>query len=161
MLPVARNSVFSSVLGISWEGMILYHTYLGGLFMIIVFVHAMLFLKVIDDAGFLPSDILAVPMQFHGDNFTIPLAMVTGLGMTIFMGIGAQWYVRRNYHEIFYWAHHFSMVCKRSNIYRTFFSIYAYSCTHPPTHTHTHTQMLFLLNYVIRNVFMSHKCNRW
>ena len=33
--------------------------------MIIVFIHAMLFLKVIDMSGFLPHDILAVPPDYQ------------------------------------------------------------------------------------------------
>ena len=78
--------------------------------MIIAFIHAMLFWKVFDQNGSFPSDILAVPTQFHGDNFTIPLASLTFFFLVIFIGFGSQWYIRRNMHEVFYWAHHFSMV---------------------------------------------------
>jgi predicted ferric reductase len=109
-LPIARNSVWTQALGISWDGMVVYHTYLGGLFIITIGVHAALFWKVFDVEGFLPHDIFAVPMYFHGDNFTIPLATVTGFFTLLLMAGGSFYIVRRKHYEVFYVLHHFSMI---------------------------------------------------
>ena len=94
--------------GISWEAMLVYHTYLGGLFMLIVFIHAMLFWKVFDQQGSFPHDILAVPPIYHNDNFTIPLSSLTGILMLICIALGGLYMVRRSYYEIFYYLHHFT-----------------------------------------------------
>lgn len=109
-LPISRNSVWSQALGISWEGMVCYHTYLGGAFLIVSGIHAALFWKVFDQQGFLPHDIFAVPTDFHSDNFTIPLAELTGFFMLVTMAGGSLYIVRRLYYEVFYILHHFSMI---------------------------------------------------
>ena len=59
--------------------------------------------------GSFPHDILAVPMKYHKDNFTVPLAMVTFLVMIISMGVFAHNYIRRRNYDIFYWTHHVSL----------------------------------------------------
>ena len=61
------------------------------------------------EQGTFPHDILAVPMQFHKDNFTVPLAVVTFLVVLICMGLLAHNYVRRKNYDIFYWSHHVSV----------------------------------------------------
>jgi predicted ferric reductase len=109
-LPISRNSVWSQALGITWEGMVVYHTYLGGAFLIVSGIHAALFWKVFDQQGFLPHDIFAVPLYYHPDNFTIPLAELTGFLMLVCMAAGSLYIVRRMYYEIFYVLHHFSMI---------------------------------------------------
>ena len=38
ILPIARNSIWSQALGISWEGMVMYHTYMVGHFYLFRFV---------------------------------------------------------------------------------------------------------------------------
>ena len=112
VLPISRNSVWASALGLSWESVVVYHTYLGGLFLVLMTVHALLFWKVFDEFspdGF-PHDILAVPTVFHPDNFTIPLASFTGFLAILIMGGGSYHALRRYNYEMFYFLHHFSMV---------------------------------------------------
>jgi len=113
VLPVSRNSVWALVFGVSYEGLIKWHTYLGGAFMIIVALHMFLWWAAWDDETIdaFPENIFSVPLKnWHTDNFTVPLAQVTSLFMWILMGGGAFWTVRRLYHELFYWTHHFAVV---------------------------------------------------
>ena len=65
----------------------------------------------------MPHDIFATPLSFpanapfgsdkpHGDNFTVPLAMVTFAVMLVAVGVFAQRAVRRRHFELFYYSHH-------------------------------------------------------
>ncbi|CAM9993210.1 unnamed protein product, partial [Choristocarpus tenellus] len=53
---------------------------------------------------------IAIPMDYHSDNWTIPLAIVSTWTMFILMyGLSLE-RVRRRFFEVFYYAHHFFMV---------------------------------------------------
>ena len=49
-------------------------------------------------------------MKFHQDNFTVPTAILTSIAALLFMGLGTQYAVRRSCYELFYYAHHFSII---------------------------------------------------
>jgi len=49
-------------------------------------------------------------MKFHQDNFTIPTAVLTALAALVFMGLFTQYAIRRASYELFYYAHHFSII---------------------------------------------------
>ncbi len=49
-------------------------------------------------------------MDFHKDNFTVPLGILTGWAMFVFMGVGAMESVRRWNYDLFIYLHHFNMI---------------------------------------------------
>ena len=110
IMPVARNNIWTVVFGVSWESMLNYHKYLGGLFVCIITMHMFTFWSVYQQQGSFPHDILAVPTTFHADNFTIPLIMVTFLCIICVMIPCANYAVRRWNYDVFYMVHHFFMV---------------------------------------------------
>src|SRR3546814_7475385 len=70
-----------------------------------IVLHMLCWWKVYDDNNTFPRDVFGVPTEFHSDNFTIPLAMFTSLGMFVAMGVFALEPIRRRYFELFYWSH--------------------------------------------------------
>lgn len=110
VLPVAKNGVWSRVFGVSWEGMIVYHQILGYSFLLIILSHMFSWWTVYSQKGSFPSDILAVPMIYHKDNFTIPLGVVTAFFMFVIMGGFTFHIIRRKNYELFYYLHFFSGV---------------------------------------------------
>lgn len=97
ILPVSKNSVWSELFGLSYESMVQYHKYMGGLFFAICFTHMFLWWKVYQQKyGSSWSDnIIAIPSIYHKDNFTIPLASITFVFLVVFMGLGSMYFVRR------------------------------------------------------------------
>jgi predicted ferric reductase len=110
ILPVTRNSVWSLVFGVSWESIISFHQYMGWLLLLVIFMHMLLWWGVYVQQDTFPHDIFAVPMEYHSDNFTVPLAVIGFIVLLICMGALAQEWVRRANYELFYWAHHFAAV---------------------------------------------------
>jgi len=110
LLPISRNNIWSIVFGVSWERLIKYHQYLAGVLFASVLVHMFLWWKRFDEYDSFPHDILAIPTEFHADNFTIPFMMITFIAMIILIGGGAQYIIRRNHFELFYWAHHIFLI---------------------------------------------------
>lgn len=108
VLPVAKNGVWSKVFGVSWEGMIIYHQILGYTFLLIILSHMFSWWVVYAQKGSFPSDIFAVPMQYHKDNFTVPLSVLTSLIMFVIMGGLTFHVIRRKNYELFYYLHFFS-----------------------------------------------------
>ena len=111
ILPISRNNIWSILFGVSWDSMVKWHTYIGGTFLLMVMCHMFSWWRAFatDTINTFPHDIFSVPQDFHPDNWTVPLAIFTSFLMFPIMGIGAYWWVRRNYHEYFYWLHHFSL----------------------------------------------------
>eukprot|EP01038_Epipyxis_sp_PR26KG_P005895 gene5895-8134_t len=70
LLPMARNSIWSIVFGVSSESLLIWHQYLGGAFVFSVVIHMFLWWKAFANNDSFPSDILSIPMTFHADNFT-------------------------------------------------------------------------------------------
>src|SRR3546814_18911720 len=99
LLPITRNSIWSIVFGVSWEAMVRFHRVLGYLFLGMIVLHMLCWWKVYDDNNTFPRDVFGVPTEFHSDNFTIPLAMFTSLGMFVAMGVFALEPIRRRYFE--------------------------------------------------------------
>ena len=108
VLPVAKNGVWSKVFGVSWEGMIIYHKILGYTFLLIILSHMFSWWIVFSQKNSFPSDIFAVPMIYHKDNFTVPLSVLTSLFMFIIMGGLTFHLIRRKNYELFYYFHLFS-----------------------------------------------------
>ena len=78
--------------------------------MLSVVIHMCLWWVVYSQQGSFPSDIFSVPMTFHADNFTVPLAVLTTLCMLILMGALGTYIVRRANYDLFFIAHHFSVI---------------------------------------------------
>ena len=110
VLPVAKNGVWSKIFGVSWEGMIVYHQVLGYAFLLIILSHMFSWWYVFALKGSFPSDIFAVPMTYHRDNFTVPLSVLTSVVMFIIMGGLTFHVIRRKNYELFYYFHLFSGV---------------------------------------------------
>ena len=108
VLPVAKNGVWSRIFGVSWEGMIVYHQILGYALLLIVLMHMFSWWYVFAEVGTFPHDIFAVPMEYHQDNFTIPLSVLTSLFMFVIMGGLSFHLIRRANYELFYYFHLFS-----------------------------------------------------
>lgn len=109
VLPVTRNSVWHVVIGVSWESMIKYHRYLGYLLGSLVMAHMGLWWKVYAQQDTFPHDIFAVPQEYHSDNFTIPLAVLTVFLSIILIFTLSLPIIRRANYDLFYWSHHFSL----------------------------------------------------
>jgi len=75
--------------------MVQYHKYIGGLFFAICLAHIFLWWKVYDQNSMFPQNIIAIPSQYHTDNFTIPLMSITFVFLAVFMGLGSIYFVRR------------------------------------------------------------------
>ena len=75
--------------------MVQYHKYIGGLFFLVCFIHMILWWKVYDLNHMWPENIIAIPSQYHLDNFTIPLMSITFVFLIVFMGLGSIYFIRR------------------------------------------------------------------
>ena len=114
-LFMAKNSIFNRLFGFSSETVIQYHTLLGYLFLLLAFVHSMLFYKSSYDNDTLPYDFFSLPMIYPegdvnnpvGDNFTIPgISFIMWFGYIVW-GVLSYKSIRRNYYELFRYAHNF------------------------------------------------------
>ena len=110
LLPVVKNGVWSAVFGVSWEAMMIYHQITGYLFLLTIAAHMFAWWYVYHEQHSFPGDILAVPMVYHGDNFTIPAMTITFIVMVIVFGVLTHYTIRRANYELFYYAHFFSGV---------------------------------------------------
>lgn len=110
ILPIARNSIWTIVFGVSHEGLIIYHAWIGSLLFFVILIHMCLWWKVYDINGTFQHDVWHIPTDYHSDNFTIPMGWMTFIFMIVFMWLPAINWVRRAHYEVFYYLHHFSMV---------------------------------------------------
>jgi len=111
ILPVSRNSIWSLVFGIPGEAMIAYHKLMGYIWFVVVFAHMFLWWANFKQNNLkFPQAILSIPSEFHNDNFTIPLSILTFFITIVLMGIMSNYWIRKYYHELFYWSHHFSLI---------------------------------------------------
>jgi len=109
ILPVSRNNIFEHTFGVSWDNMLKYHQYLGYLFLLLIALHMSFFIDVITyQEG--DGSIFNIPLDYNGDNFTIPLALWTYLISLLIFGVGTFWWIRRHYFEVFYFSHHWFLV---------------------------------------------------
>jgi len=109
-LPVAKNSIWSVIFDIPWSNAIIWHQVMGYSLLIVIGLHMILWWAVFDQNGIFPQDILAVPSNYHDDNFTIPLAQITYFIMLIVFGVFTLYAIRRWSYELFYYTHLFSTV---------------------------------------------------
>jgi len=109
-LPVSKNSIWSIIFDMPWSNMIVWHQVFGYLLLIVIGLHMLFWWAVFDQQGIFPKDILAVPGDYHQDNFTIPLAQITYFIMLIVFGVFTFYLIRRWSYELFYYSHLFSTV---------------------------------------------------
>jgi len=118
-LPAARNSIWSTIFGVSWEDGIRVHVWLGYSLLAVSAGHMGLWWKVFDEQNNLPADgqngrfphdIFAVRTAYHSDNWTISPMVLIWFVMAIFFGLFAHNLVRRKWFELFYWSHHLAIV---------------------------------------------------
>lgn len=109
VLPVARNSLWVASLGIGWDAMIKWHTWIGTNFLVLVLFHMICWMKLYetDDYGWLTN--LLWNTQYKSDNWTINMQFYTMLVIFTTQGVLSMNYIRRHYFEVFYYTHHASI----------------------------------------------------
>jgi hypothetical protein len=110
ILPVSKNSAWSSVFGVTWEAVSVYHQVLGYLFLATVLTHMGLFWKVYAEQLAFPHDIFATPLKVHANNPSTNMAFLTVLLSIPIFGGSTFYLVRRAHYELFYYLHFFSGV---------------------------------------------------
>jgi NAD(P)H-flavin reductase len=110
VLPVTRSSAWTWLLSLSREAVLVYHQILGYLLLLVVGTHMLLWWLVFSEQNTFPHDILAVPLEYHADNFTVPLAQLTFLLMLLVFGVLTFYTIRRSHYKLFYYFHLFSTV---------------------------------------------------
>uniref|UniRef100_A0A7S2UV64 FAD-binding FR-type domain-containing protein n=1 Tax=Fibrocapsa japonica TaxID=94617 RepID=A0A7S2UV64_9STRA len=99
------------VFGVSWEAMIRIHRWLGYLFLALGIAHVICMEMAIAEQGYaMPQNIFKIPLDYHADNFTIPLMFLAFVALLITQGILSLEIVRRRMYEVFYYAHHMALV---------------------------------------------------
>eukprot|EP00911_Craspedida_sp_UC1_P001887 UC1_evm2s1448 len=114
LFPVHRNSLWTAVFGVSFDRAVKYHRAMGVMVWLMTTLHMMLWMGKWLLDGTLSNNIVQIkylqitPTLVHYDNFTILLAETAWLLMTVAVVLAIWW--RRSNYELFYWAHHFSIV---------------------------------------------------
>eukprot|EP00042_Codosiga_hollandica_P050205 m.595124 g.595124 ORF g.595124 m.595124 type:complete len:901 (-) comp58040_c0_seq5:139-2841(-) len=114
LYPVARNSLWERVFGIPFERALKYHRFMGLIAYLAVCSHAFLWWIKWGLEGTLAHNLVSIdsvivsPLNTHYDNFTIFLAQICWVLLTI-MIFFALFFRRRNY-ELFYYTHFFSII---------------------------------------------------
>jgi len=111
VLPTTRNSIWTTIFDVSFENMLIYHIYLGYLFLLLVVLHGVFWSIIYIKAGTLSKNIFAIPAQdMYADDFTVPLAEITSVVMIVVMGCISFYKIRRANYDLFYFTHHFFIV---------------------------------------------------
>lgn len=110
LLPASKNSVWTIVFGVSWDNMIHWHKVLGYTFLLVIAAHMFTWWTVFAQQDSFPHDIFNVPLTYHSDNFTVPLAQLTFFIMIPIFGVFTYYKIRRWSYELFYFTHLFSVV---------------------------------------------------
>ena len=112
VLPVARNSMWQCVFGISWEAMLRFHRVVARAFLICSLTHMFSFWVAFSEKGVFPQAVFgAQPNGFVADNETISVMSVLFLFFVLpIMGVLTLEPIRRKYFELFYFSHFISMV---------------------------------------------------
>ncbi|KAJ8603084.1 hypothetical protein CTAYLR_006691 [Chrysophaeum taylorii] len=106
VLPVTRNSVWSTYLGVGWDGLLRFHVIAGNAFLLLVLAHAALWYQTEK------HDLITYPLGFkfpypNASNWTVALVVVNASAMLVAMGILARF--RRTNWELFKWSHHIAL----------------------------------------------------
>ena len=120
LYPVARNSVWTAVLGVNYDHAVVFHRFLGGLAYLFTTAHlgvwwlkwaiqGVLWQNLTYLRGVAISDsVLPDPgKQHHFDNFTVALSQISWLFLTGFIIVASV--ARRQQYELFYYTHHFAI----------------------------------------------------
>jgi len=90
--------------------MLSWHKYTGAGLVVSSFLHAILWCVAYAQYGYFPQELFTLMNRnFHGYNFTVPLAMIGFAVMLVCMGLLAVEPVRRANYDLFYIAHHASI----------------------------------------------------
>ena len=125
IFPISRNNMWTYCFGLGWESMLWFHRLLGDIFLVTVFIHMVswcvfydrLKQKDVNVAGFGPPqymtknwfETLVYNTEYHNDNFTINLQTWVVIPFFVTHGVLTMSYIRRNFFEVFYYAHHLFM----------------------------------------------------
>lgn len=106
ILPVSRNSVWSSVLNYPGEQMLKFHKWAAGMFLVLSFGHLFAFMGVFASLGELPAAMIVSPNTYRSQDSTI--GMMSGVVVFIVIPVfcvGTMNIIRRRYFEVFYFTH--------------------------------------------------------
>ena len=109
VFPLSRNNLWTYCLGLGWESMLWFHQLLGDVFLAITFIHIVSWCVYYDEVGYRWFQNLMYNTEYHSDNFTISLQTWIVFPFFVTQGILTMSYIRRNYFEVFYYAHHLFM----------------------------------------------------
>eukprot|EP01084_Bolivina_argentea_P260061 439048_1 len=121
ILPITRNSSFNNILGVSYEGIIVYHFYCGYIWFICSFLHVVLFINYFDVNGkdftyfgfSVPIDVkkmlpftMDTPQVYIPNNYTVPQMWYIYLFIIIpIFGIFTMPKIRRKRFDRWYYIH--------------------------------------------------------
>jgi predicted ferric reductase len=117
LFPISRNNMWTYCFGLGWESMLWFHQLLGDIFLAIIVVHIVSWCVYYDNAGLLWFKELMYDRAYHQDNFTINLQTWIVIPFFVTHGVLTMSYIRRNYFEVFYYAHHLYMALFISTIW--------------------------------------------
>ncbi|KAK3257967.1 hypothetical protein CYMTET_32964 [Cymbomonas tetramitiformis] len=138
ILPVARNSMWTTVFGVSWESVLFVHIYLGYMLLVVIMCHIGCWWTTWDGIstysdcysedgscgdifpeniyrilGYFPTNSFSKQQMddenMYSDNFTIALATYITFPMFIINGVFSHYTVRRRNFELFYFSHYYFM----------------------------------------------------
>ena len=111
LLPITRNSVWSTLFNVPSNAFILFHQLLGYVFVFLIALHTVFWGIVYYEHNSFPADFLRVPTVVHPNNPTTHIAQYGSIVMFFIMFLPAIYpSIRRNNYEIFYYLHHFFIV---------------------------------------------------
>ncbi|KAG5498662.1 hypothetical protein JKF63_02948 [Porcisia hertigi] len=109
LLPVGRQSVVVSVLGVSRDGLLWFHRAVGYAMLAATVGHIVAFYVSYASFGYLMQNLNTVRNSIGSkgvfDDYSVPVATWTTWFLLIAMGIFALNTVRRRYYELFYYTH--------------------------------------------------------
>lgn len=117
VLPVARNNAFSSLLGVSWEAIMVWHQYLGDVFLVGVAWHVISFLGVFHYDGLGVASSTLWNTEYDADNWTITVQVWVTMIFVVTHGVLTLNWIRRKYFEVFYYAHHTFLALFMSSLF--------------------------------------------
>lgn len=109
VLPVSRNSIWTTTLGVPWEAMLVFHRFAARVFLLLALAHMLAFWLLFASLGVLPSALFSSPNTYQAFDFTItPMSSVMLFVVFPAMGLLTREGVRRRLFAVFYVAHHYA-----------------------------------------------------
>ena len=109
ILPISRNSIWTTLMNYPGEQMIKFHRWAAIMFLVLAFSHTIAFFGVFHTLGEFPAAIMQSPNSYRREDSTI--GMMSGVQFFIVIPafcILTLNHIRRHYFEVFYYVHVFT-----------------------------------------------------